>query len=278
MRPILTTGALLAATMLVAPSGALAEQMFNRIATFPVLANLPSDRDPATATVAEIIAATEDGMMLVYTDSPQEALGMVDIADPRAPKPAGFISLDGEPTSVAISGGKAFVGVVTSKSYVEPVWPGRRDRPCFQGRWKRPATSPASPIPLRSVRGRQVLGRRPRERARRGPQRRRDPAAPLRRTAALLPIAAGTIDCAALKTVELAGLSEIAPEDAEPEFVDINGLGEAVVTFQENNHIAIVDVATASRERPLLRRRGRSGRHRHRRGRRSSLRHRRWPA
>ena len=51
---------------------------FNRIATFPVETNLPSDRDPNTPTVAEMIAATADGMMLAYTDSPQEALGLID--------------------------------------------------------------------------------------------------------------------------------------------------------------------------------------------------------
>jgi hypothetical protein len=43
--------------------------------------------------------------------------------------------------------------------------------------------------------------------------------------------------------VDLTGLSgAYAPEDPEPEFVDINSRNEAVVTLQENNHIAIVDL------------------------------------
>jgi hypothetical protein len=42
--------------------------------------------------------------------------------------------------------------------------------------------------------------------------------------------------------VALTGLSAYAPEDPEPEFVDINDRNEAVVTLQENNHIAIVDL------------------------------------
>lgn len=42
--------------------------------------------------------------------------------------------------------------------------------------------------------------------------------------------------------VSLVGLSSYAPEDPEPEFVDINARNEAVVTLQENNHIAIVDL------------------------------------
>ncbi len=38
----------------------------------------------------------------------------------------------------------------------------------------------------------------------------------------------------------MTGLAEIAPEDPEPEFVDINSLGEVAVTLQENNHIVIL--------------------------------------
>ena len=41
--------------------------------------------------------------------------------------------------------------------------------------------------------------------------------------------------------VELVSFSEIAPADPEPEFVDINNLGETVVTIQENNWLVVVD-------------------------------------
>jgi hypothetical protein len=44
--------------------------------------------------------------------------------------------------------------------------------------------------------------------------------------------------------VELTGLAAFAPDDPEPEFVDVNGRNEAVVTLQENNHLAIVDLET----------------------------------
>ncbi|MPZ21187.1 MAG: esterase-like activity of phytase family protein [Luteitalea sp.] len=43
--------------------------------------------------------------------------------------------------------------------------------------------------------------------------------------------------------VALTGLAEYAPEDPEPEFVDINHRNQAVVTLQENNHVVIVDLA-----------------------------------
>src|SRR5262249_15175885 len=60
----------------------------------------------------------------------------------------------------------------------------------------------------------------------------------------IVPITPQGVDCAALRRVDLTGLAEIAPEDPEPEFADVNGRGEAVITLQENNHIVIVDVAT----------------------------------
>ena len=41
--------------------------------------------------------------------------------------------------------------------------------------------------------------------------------------------------------VDLTGLADIAPSDPEPEFVDVNDLGETVITLQENNHLAVVD-------------------------------------
>jgi hypothetical protein len=44
--------------------------------------------------------------------------------------------------------------------------------------------------------------------------------------------------------VDLTGLADYAPDDPEPEFVDINHRNEAVVTLQENNHIVIVDLKT----------------------------------
>src|SRR3546814_20597843 len=47
--------------------------------------------------------------------------------------------------------------------------------------------------------------------------------------------------CASLMQVDVTGLADIAPEDPEPEFVDINAKGEIALTLQENNHIVIVN-------------------------------------
>ena len=42
------------------------------------------------------------------------------------------------------------------------------------------------------------------------------------------------------------------PSDPEPEYVDINRRNEAVVSLQENNHLAIVDLAQGRGEARLL--------------------------
>nr|BFE75693.1 hypothetical protein GCM10020092_089940 [Actinoplanes digitatis] len=43
--------------------------------------------------------------------------------------------------------------------------------------------------------------------------------------------------------VDLTGLAEVAPGDPEPEYVSVNSRDEAIVSLQENNHLAIVSLA-----------------------------------
>src|SRR5262249_49357624 len=45
------------------------------------------------------------------------------------------------------------------------------------------------------------------------------------------------------RSVALTGLAGGAPTDAEPEYVAINTADQAVVSLQENNHLAIIDLA-----------------------------------
>ncbi|MEO1201842.1 MAG: esterase-like activity of phytase family protein, partial [Pseudomonadota bacterium] len=44
------------------------------------------------------------------------------------------------------------------------------------------------------------------------------------------------------RTVDLTGLADYAPEDPEPEFVDINAYNEVAISLQENNHLVVVDL------------------------------------
>lgn len=65
---------------------------FERVATYDV----PGE-------VAEIVASTPDGKLLIYTDSASEEIGFVNIADPRRPTSGGSLAMPGEPTSVAVT-------------------------------------------------------------------------------------------------------------------------------------------------------------------------------
>ncbi|MGQ4273192.1 esterase-like activity of phytase family protein [Terrihabitans sp. B22-R8] len=237
--PLLT----LSAMLLAGTAPASAAEMFNRVATFPVVRNLPEGADIEKKTIAEIISATEDGNLLAYTDSERGALGLVDIIDPAQPKPAGFVQLEGEPTSVKIVGGRAYVAVNTSESYTSPdghlavvdLATKAVVAKCELG--GQPDSIASSPdkaflaIVIENERDEEL----------------NDGAIPQLPTGNLtiVRLKDGEPDCAGKQIVDLTGIAAIGPDDAEPEFVDINNRNEAIVSLQENNHIAIVDLATA---------------------------------
>ena len=54
-------------------------------------------------TSAEIVAATPDGMTLIYTDALGSRLGIVDISDPAHPVQTAVVGINGQPTSVAVT-------------------------------------------------------------------------------------------------------------------------------------------------------------------------------
>ena len=229
--PLCSTLALLAGT-------AHADMNFNRIASFETTLNMAEGEDTNRETSAEIIAATDDGMTLVYTDSPLGVVGLIDITDPRAPKALGNVALDGEPTAVAIHGKTAFIGVNTSESY----------------------TAPSGHLAVMNVATKEItakcdLGGQPDSvaAAKDGSlvsiaiENERDEDLGDGRTGQMpaghlvqFDVTNGAIACDGRRDVVLTDLAEVSPEDPEPEFVDINGLGETVITLQENNHIVVV--------------------------------------
>ena len=235
---------LLSTTVLAAASGAAEAAYFDRVATLPVYATLSQGTDPATETSAEIITATADGMQLIFTDSPAGRIGFIDIADPAAPKPAGSLAMQGEPTSVTVVGPVALVGVNTSQSYVEPsghvavVDIASRAVVATCDVAGQPDSVAASPdgrflaIAIENERDEELNeGKIPQM-----------PAGHL----AVFDLGADgrPTNCDAARIVAMIGLAEIAPDDPEPEFVDINADNIAAVTLQENNHIALVDLAS----------------------------------
>lgn len=220
-----------------------AAEVFNRIATFNVVDNLPAGADPAKSTVAEIITATSDGNTLVYTDSPGKRIGLIDITDPKMPKPAGTVDLGGEPTSTVVAGNFALVGVVTSETKSKPS-----------------GHLAIVDLAKKAVAATCDLGGQPDSLSKSADgkflaiaiENERDeevnegdlPQLPGGNLTAFAIGPDGTVDCATKQVIDVTGIAAVAPEDPEPEFVDINGKNEVVLTLQENNHIAIADLAS----------------------------------
>ena len=243
MKSTLCTASILA---LVAAAPVMAETSFNRISSFATPMNMAAGEDQTRPSSAEIISASEDGMTLVYTDSPLGVIGLVDITDPADPKALGNVDVGGEPTTAKIIGDKVFTAVNTSESYVQPsgklVTIDLATRSvvaeCDLGGQPDSVASAKDgsflAIAIENERDEDV----------------NDGLLPQMPTGYLvkLPVINGMADCGALQKIEVTGLSDIAPEDAEPEFVDINAAGEIVLTMQENNHIVIIgaDGAVAS--------------------------------
>jgi hypothetical protein len=223
---------------LTAALPAMAEPVFNRIATFATPLNMAEGEDTARETSAEIISASEDGMTLIYTDSPLGAVGLIDITDPAAPKPLGNIDVGGEPTTAQIIGTAAFVGVNTSESFTAPsgnlttidLATRAFTATCDIG--GQPDSVTKAPdgsfvaIAVENERDEDV----------------NDGVIPQMPAGFVvkLPITDGAADCAAQQKIDLTGLAEVAGDDPEPEFLDVNAAGEIVVTLQENNHIAVI--------------------------------------
>jgi hypothetical protein len=215
---------------------------FHRVATFEAHRNVPAGRNVSKKSVAEIVAVSADGMTLAYTDGEQMGIGLIDIRNPAQPKPAGFLPVEGEPTSVTIAHGKVLAAVNSTKDFTQPT--GHLAVFDLASR-KAQGTCPlfGQPDSIALDKGRRhaviVMENERDEKFNKGaiPQL---PGGNL----TIIPLSAtGMPDCTRAHPVALNGLAEIASDDAEPELVKVNAQGIAVMTLQENNHIVLVDVA-----------------------------------
>ncbi|OHV72135.1 esterase-like activity of phytase family protein [Ensifer sp. LCM 4579] len=239
MKALSITAALAAALAASTTSAVQAEQVFNRIASFPVAHNLPEGAERKAPTSAEIITASEDGNTLIYSDSPGKRIGFIDIADAKAPKAGGIVAFDGEPTSVAIAGAKVLVAVNTRESFTKPsgllavvdVATKKVDATCDLG------GQPDSVAVNKDGTLAAVAIENERDEEFNDGKMPQMPAGDL----VILSLKDGAADCATIKHVALTGLAEFAGEDPEPEFVAFNTKDEIALTLQENNHIVILD-------------------------------------
>ena len=237
---IATTAALSAPLASADGSENNSDDSFTRIATFPVYLNT----DINAETVAEIVTASKDGNTLIYTDGKTENLGFVDIRNPSNPLPAGVVALGGEPTSVAVKGDYALVAVNTSEDFVNTsgnlqvidIETGELQAVLDLG--GQPDSVAVSPdgrygaVVIENERDEDLGDGAP-------PQA---PAGYLM----IVDILGAPADWS-MRKVSLSHLEGMLfSDDPEPEFVDINSANIAVVTLQENNHIALIDLQKGS--------------------------------
>lgn len=257
-RPLAQRIALASAAMLAAVAAtwplvtdAKPDSALRHIGSFFVPENLLPG-DPADAiTSAEIVDITDDGATLIYSDALAGRIGFVDISDPTDPMPLGALDMPGDPTSLAIHRRWVLVAVNTSQ---DPDGEGplnEYDAPSG----KLLVIDLASRTTVRTI----DLGGQPDSIAV-SPNGGRYAAIVIENERdedendGLIPqLPAGflqVLDLAgqpnrwSLRKVELTGLADFAPSDPEPEFVDINGRNQAVITLQENNHLVIADLRT----------------------------------
>ncbi|MFT4081920.1 MAG: esterase-like activity of phytase family protein [Nocardioides sp.] len=248
-------------------------EQFSRLSTYPVFENVPDDVDPTDPTVAEISSVSPDGNTLAYTDAAGGRIGFLDITDPSDPVGLGSHDVSGgtggSPTSVAItasSAGDVALVVVDDSTYPgleDTAWEdedpaigtraGHLDVVTVDGDHQilhtidlagQPDSIAISPdgryaaIAMENQRNEAYTPD--------GGEEGDLPQAP----AGFLQVIDLTDDDPTTWTttpVELpvdamtdAGLD--TPEDAEPEYVDINADDQLAMTLQENNGVVIVDL------------------------------------
>ncbi len=213
---------------------------FTRISTFPVCLQQDASCDTNIQRRAEILDVSTDGNLIIYTDPPRSTVGFVDISNARAPQAAGTRDLPGVPTSLAIKDTFALVSV---------------DRPETSGdsNGSLEIIDTNSRVVLRSINvagvpesvavspdGTRALV------AVENPNTHGSDQPPI--PGFLLSLDISDADPAnwPVTTLGLTGLASVAPDDPEPEFVDINSDNVAVVSLQTNNHLVLVDLMTNS--------------------------------
>jgi DNA-binding beta-propeller fold protein YncE len=209
---------------------------FRQVASFSVFLNTDANLE----TAAEIVAATDDGHVLLYVDGPTGNVGFVDILDPKSPRPAGVVTVGGEPTSVAVAGGHALVVINTSADFVNTSGQlkvidldARRVVRSIEldGQPDAIAVSPDrryAAIAIENERDEDMGDGRP-------------PQYPP--GFVVIVDLVGPPSEWTTRRVDLVGVAELFPEDPEPEFIDINHDNVAAVTLQENNHIVLISLA-----------------------------------
>ncbi|SMH42297.1 Esterase-like activity of phytase [Rathayibacter oskolensis] len=229
------------------PASAAGDSFFTRIATVPAYLNAA---DPAVdAAVAEISSASPDGRLVYSTDSAGQRINVLDISDPDAPEPLGGVGVGGEPTSVYATGEYVLAVVDTSDGdFANP-----------SGHVSVLHADDLAPVATIELGGQPdsidvttagdtaviaIENQRDEEFTPEGGEEGDLPQLPAGELVVM--DLAGDPTTWVAEHIDMTGLAGLdTPSDPEPEYVSINPGDTAVaVTLQENNAVAIVDLAT----------------------------------
>ncbi len=231
----------LATPNMAAAHGYFRATSFNKVSTFDVMAGNGTD-------VAEIIDVSRNGKQLVYTDSETGSIGFINIKNVESPVAYGTVVVGGDPTSLVVHGRYVLVGVNTSASFTDPsgqlVVVDRKTRSIvavheLDGQPDALSLAPNNKrlaIVIENERDEDLNGGL-------------IPQTPDNPTGTLLIVRLkGAPADWTITEADLSPVAAAAPAgtDLEAEYVDINEEDEAVVTFQENNYLAIVDMKTGT--------------------------------
>lgn len=219
--------------------------------------------------VAEIVDATSDGKRLIYTNSDKNELGLVDISKASKPKLLESIAVGGEPTSVSVSGRYALATVWTDKASENMPPPKFEPGKLFVldlGGAKPKVLGTVDvgwhPDSVKATRigGRLVavlaIENEPvvlddmklvTDEDRPGSPNDVSPAGYIQVvTIDTRDVSKSSVVDVNLPEAKMSAAKLLYPKDPQPEFVDVHGT-RAAVSLQENNGVAIVDLADPSK-------------------------------
>jgi len=210
--------------------------LFRSVGTFDIIAGNGSG-------VAEILDVTINGKQMVYTDADKGQIGFVDISDPANPKGQGTVDVGGDPTSLVVLDPLVLVGVNTSESFTKPsgklvvVHRNTRKIVAEHQLGGQPDSLALAPDRKRVA----IVIENERDEDENDGLIPQDPSGKL-----LVVDLRGAAKNWKITEADLQPVADnaFAGEDLEVEYVDINTQNEAVVSFQENNHLAVVDIVT----------------------------------
>ena len=219
-----------------------AQSPFTKVSSFAVCQQTSCAESRITSS--EILAAAKDGLTLIYTDSPRKSIGFLDISDTANPSSLGRLSMPGEPTSVATTDRYALVVVTTSKLRSEPTGVlavvDLESREIvttlpLTGQPDSIAISPDGNYAAIAIENERDYGLNNGDM----PQ---TPAGEVM----IFDISADQPESWSSSLVDISGLARQFPDDPEPEYVDINQANQVAVTLQENNHLVVIDLNSAT--------------------------------